>query len=191
MNDQNEPNELLNFFKALADANRLKIVGLLAQQPYTVEQIAALLHIGPSTASHHLSRLARAGLVSARADGHYYVYSLQTDILQSMAQRLLRGEDLPKLSDEVDLEAYDRKILDTFLGPDGRIKAFPTQEKKFLVLLRMVVKAFEPGIRYTEKQVNEILSRYSDDTALLRRNLVEYNLMARQGGGGEYWRIEK
>jgi DNA-binding transcriptional ArsR family regulator len=26
--------QLLAFFKALADANRLKIVGLLAQQPY-------------------------------------------------------------------------------------------------------------------------------------------------------------
>ncbi len=189
MNEQNESNELLNFFKALADANRLKIVGLLAQQPYTVEQLAALLHIGASTASHHLARLAKAGLVSARADGHYYVYSLQTETLQSMAQRLLHGENLPKLSEEVDLEAYDRKILDTFLEPDGRIKAFPTQEKKFLVILRMVVKAFEPGVRYTEKQVNEILSRYSDDTALLRRNLVEYKFMDRQGGGGEYWRI--
>ena len=35
--------QLLVFFKALADANRLKIVGLLAQQPYTVEQLAAIV----------------------------------------------------------------------------------------------------------------------------------------------------
>ena len=36
-------NELLKFFKALADANRLKIVGLLAQGEYTVEQMAEML----------------------------------------------------------------------------------------------------------------------------------------------------
>jgi len=55
--------ELLNFFKALADANRLKIVGLLAQKPHTVEELAALLDIKPSTVSHHLARLSDAGLV--------------------------------------------------------------------------------------------------------------------------------
>ncbi len=41
--------ELLTFFKALADAQRLKIVGLLAQEAHTVEQLAALLGISPST----------------------------------------------------------------------------------------------------------------------------------------------
>jgi len=44
--------ELLLFFKALADANRLKIVGLLAREPLSVEQVAAMLGIWPSTASH-------------------------------------------------------------------------------------------------------------------------------------------
>ena len=40
MNSQTINDELLGFFKALADANRLKIVGLLAKQPYSVEQLA-------------------------------------------------------------------------------------------------------------------------------------------------------
>ncbi|OGO27225.1 MAG: ArsR family transcriptional regulator [Chloroflexi bacterium RBG_16_54_18] len=182
--------ELLNFFKALADANRLKIVGLLAQQPTTVEGLAEALGLGASTVSHHLSKLARAGLVSARTDGHYYIYSLQTDALRAMAQRLLSAEELPRLSEDADLDAGDRKVLANFLDADGRIKAFPAQEKKFQAILRHVVKAFEPGQRYTEKQVNEILARYNKDTAYLRRGLVDYRLMARQGGGGEYWRIE-
>jgi DNA-binding transcriptional ArsR family regulator len=50
--------ELVSFFKALADANRLKIVGLLSQQPYSVEQLAAMLHLRPSTISHHLAKLS-------------------------------------------------------------------------------------------------------------------------------------
>jgi predicted transcriptional regulator len=182
--------ELLNFFRALADASRLKIVGLLAQQPYTVEQLAALLNLGDSTVSHHLARLSEAGLVIARAEGYYNVYSLQTEVLSEMAQRLLSRERLPELADNVDRGSFDRKVLANFTQPDGRIKAFPTQEKKFLVLLRYVLQAFEPGVRYSERQVNEILSRYNEDTARLRRSLVEFKFMAREGGGGDYWRLD-
>jgi DNA-binding transcriptional ArsR family regulator len=182
--------ELLDFFKALADANRLKIVGLLAHQPYTVEQLASLLGVGVSTVSHHLARLAKAGLVTARAEGYYNVYSLQTEVLTDLARRLLSQERLPELADDVDLASFDRKILATFTDGEGRIKTFPSQQKKFLVLLRHVVQAFEPGVRYSEKQVNEILSRFNEDTATLRRALVDYHLMARESGGSAYWRLE-
>jgi predicted transcriptional regulator len=192
MSDQPPSDELLNFFKALADANRLKIVGLLAYQPYTVEQLAALLNLGVSTVSHHLSKLAKVGLVSANAQQYYNVYSLNTGAIQSMAQRLLSRDALPKLAHDVDRTAYDRKVLDAFVRADGTIKTFPAQEKKFHVLLRYVLDAFEAGKRYSEKQVNTILSRYSQDTASLRRGLIEYKLMARDAaaGGGAYWRLE-
>ncbi len=192
MDTQTQSDELLNFFKALADANRLKIVGLLAQQPYTVEQLAELLQLGASTVSHHLSKLAKAGLVSAKAEQYYSVYSLNTDALQAMAQRLLRRDDLPRLADDVDRTAYDRKVLAAFVRADGTIKAFPAQEKKFQVLLHYVLAALEPGKRYSEKQVNTILARYSQDTASLRRGLIEYKLMAREAapGGSTYWRID-
>jgi hypothetical protein len=71
------------------------------------------------------------------------------------------------------------------------LKDFPAQQKKLEAILRYVVQPFEPGKRYTEKQVNEILSRYSDDYARLRRNLVDFRLMAREGGDGSYWRIDQ
>ena len=51
-------------------------------------------------------------------------------------------------------------------------------------------KAFEPGVRYTEKRVNQILANYNEDTARLRRALVDHRYMAREGGGGRYWRID-
>jgi predicted transcriptional regulator len=192
MDAQTPSDELLTFFKALADANRLKIVGLLAQQPYTVEQLAEMLNLGASTVSHHLGKLAKVGLVAARAEQYYNVYSLNTDTIQSMAQRLLSRDDLPKLAGDVDRTAYDRKVFAAFVRADGTIKAFPAQEKKFQVLLRYVLAAFEPGKRYREKQVNTILSGYSKDTASLRRGLIEYKLMAREAaqGGATYWRID-
>jgi len=181
------PNELLGFFRALADANRLKIVGLLSQRAYTVEQLSAMLGLGESTVSHHLSRLAEAELVTARAEGHYSIYSLQLDALSGMAQRLLRTERLPELAEGIDLGSFDKKVLATFTGPDGRFTAFPAQKKKFLVLLRHVLREFQPGVRYSEKKVNQILLHYSDDTAQLRRSLVEFGLMDREGGGRDYW----
>jgi DNA-binding transcriptional ArsR family regulator len=67
--------ELLTFDKALADPNRLKIVGLLAQRPCSVEELAALLHVRPPTISHHLSGLAASGLVGSRGQGYYSVSS--------------------------------------------------------------------------------------------------------------------
>jgi len=185
--DAGSAGELLGFFRALADPSRLKIVGLLAQQAYPVEQLSALLSLGESTVSHHLSRLAEAGLVSARAEGHYSVYSLKPDALSDMARRLLKTERLPELAEGIDRSTFDRKVLAAFTGPDGRFTAFPSQEKKLLVLLRHVLRDFKSGVRYSEKKVNEILSRYSDDTATLRRCLVELRLMDREGGGRDYW----
>lgn len=190
MVDENTTEELLGFFKAMADANRLKIVGLLAREPLSVEQLAGLLELHPSTVSHHLSRLAKAGLVSARAEGYYSVYQLETKALEKMSRRLLEQETLPAVTADVDMDAYDQRILKNFTTPDGRVKDFPVQQKKMDVILRYVVKAFEPGVRYTEKQVNEILSRYSDDFARLRRDLVDTHRLARESGGSAYWLVE-
>ncbi len=183
--------ELLEFFKALADANRLKIVGLLAQSEYTVEQMAELLELRPSTVSHHLTRLSKIGLVSARSQSYYNVYRLETKTLESLSQRLLAKDTFPAVTADIDMDAYDRKVISTFCDPDGRIRQFPAQQKKFEAILRYVLHAFEPGIRYTEKQINEILKNYSEDTASLRRGFIEYKMMQREGGGGEYWLTEE
>jgi predicted transcriptional regulator len=181
---------LVAFFKVLGEPNRLKIIGLLAKQPTTVEKLSGLLGLSASTVSHHLSRLADAGLVSARAEGYYSIYSLRTEPLTALAKTLLREAAQPRPASEEDLDTFDRKVLLAFTTPDGRITAFPVQEKKLLVLLRHTLKAFEPGVRYPEKRVNQILANFNEDTAKLRRALVDYRLMAREGGGGKYWRID-
>ncbi len=57
------------------------------------------------------------------------------------------------------------------------------------MLLQYVLDACEPGQRYSEKQVNNLSSRYRQDIAAWRRGLIEYHLMAREDNGGAYWRI--
>lgn len=181
--------ELVSFFKALADPSRLKIVGLLARQPYSVEELAALVGLKPSTVSHHLSKLAEVGLVHARTDSYYNVYQLNKDALDEKARSIFTNDDLNASIADVDLSAYDQKVMADYTRKDGSLKTIPAQKKKLEAVLRYVVEGFEKGKRYSEKRVNEILKGYHEDTATLRRELVGFKLMQREGGGGEYWRV--
>ena len=183
--------ELVTFFKALADSNRLKIVGLLAEKSYSVEELAVLLKLKPSTISHHLSKLADAELVSSHAESYYSVYQLDKDVLEKKRKTMFSQAELSTVAAEVDADAYDAKVVRDFTRRDGSLKTIPAQRKKLDAILRFVVKAFDAGKRYSEKRVNEILSKYHEDTATLRRELVGAGLMEREGGGGEYWRTEK
>lgn len=180
--------QLLVFFKALADANRLKIIGLLARDEYTVAELAELLELQPSTVSHHLSRLVQAGLVSARADSYYHIYRLETQALEELARQMLSVEQLSAVSSDVDLSAYDRKIWNDYLAEDGRLKEIPAQRKKLEAVLRRLVQEFEKGQTYSEKEVNQILGQYHQDVASLRRELVSYRYLARDPRGERYWR---
>jgi biotin operon repressor len=177
--------ELVTFFKALADPNRLKILGLLAQHPYSGEELAALVDLRASTVSHHLSRLAAAGLVTARAEGYYSLYQLEEAALQKI-RLLFPRQDLASAAADIDADAYDRKVVAGYARADGSLKEIPAQRKKLEAVLRHVVRAFEPGRRYAESQVNEMLAGFHPDTATLRRELVGYGLMERDGG--QYWR---
>jgi predicted transcriptional regulator len=180
--------ELVTFFKALSDASRLKIIGLLAQQPYSVEELAALLDLKASTVSHHLAKLAQVGLVSAKTESYYNVYQLDEKALETKSRSIFSQENLAASVADVDADAYDNKVVKDFVRKDGSLKTIPAQRKKLEAILRYVVKAFDVNKRYSEKKVNEILSSYHEDTASLRRELVGYGLMKREGGGGEYWR---
>ena len=181
--------EMVNFFKALADANRLKIVGLLAEKSYSVEELAVLLDLKPPTISHHLARLTEAGLVQAHSESYYNVYRLDKKVLEEKSRMMFSGNELSSVAAEVDADAYDNKVIRDYTRKDGSLKTLPAQRKKLEAILRYVVKGFDMEKRYSEKQVNEILKRYHDDTATLRRELVGFGLMQREGGGGEYWRV--
>ena len=61
------------------------------------------------------------------------------------------------------------------LGPQG----VPPKEKKKVVVLAEIAKQFEPGRRYAEREVNDILRPVYGDTATIRRFLIIYGLMSR------------
>ncbi|MFO7698411.1 MAG: ArsR family transcriptional regulator, partial [Anaerolineae bacterium] len=67
----------------------------------------------PSTISHHLSKLSEVGLVSARADSYYNVYQLEQETLQK-TRLLFSQQDLAAVVENVDLDAYDRKVVEDY-----------------------------------------------------------------------------
>jgi hypothetical protein len=80
----------------------------------------------------------------------------------------------------------DTKVIDTFIK-DGRLVAIPARAGKRRVILEYLVCAFEPGVRYTEKEVNAVLRAfYEEDYVSLRRYLIDAWLMQRDKG--LYWR---
>jgi hypothetical protein len=62
----------------------------------------------------------------------------------------------------------------------------PAQRAKRLVVLERIALDFEPGRRYAEHEVNELLAIRHPDYATLRRYLVDEGFLDREAG--EYWR---
>ena len=79
--------EMEDLFKALADATRLRILGLLLTGEVCVCDIHESLKIPQSKASRHLAYLRRTGLVEARRDGlwvHYRMGKLADPVLAAI-----------------------------------------------------------------------------------------------------------
>jgi hypothetical protein len=70
---------------------------------------------------------------------------------------------------------------------DGRITALPAKRTRRRLLLDQVAQAFEPGRRYPEAEVDQILKAVFDDHCALRRYLIDEQFMSRTAAG-LYWR---
>ena len=175
---------LLVYLKTLADQTRLRILGLLAAEKRSVEELAALLDLKPSTVSWHLARLKEIGLVEMRAQGNTHIYRMNGKGLGRI-NTLLAAPERVTMIGNVEADAWERKVLRDFLE-DGRLREIPAYRKKRRIILRWLATQFEMGRVYPEREVNEIIQRYHPDTATLRRELVGEKLLAREHGA--YWR---
>jgi hypothetical protein len=180
--------ELLTFFKALSDPTRLRLAGLLAEGPRSAEQLAATLEQRPVALQRHLARLIAAGLVEGPT-GAAQTYRLRLDQIQATAGRLLAHEKT-QVPPEAAADDFEHKVLSEFLRPDGTIKEYPVGEKRFMVIVRYALQQFEPGRRYSEKEVNALLKRLHPDSATMRRAMIDNRLLERVSNGAEYWRPE-
>ena len=174
--------DLLKFMKSLADAGRLKIAGLLGVEALTPTQVAERLGMKPSDVLRHLEQLAAAGLAHKEGDA----FRLDSQALEKLTRQVLAQSHPP--APEYEGDEFTVKTLRAYLSRDGTLKAIPTQHKKLLVVLEHLVKDFAPGMQYPESQVNQALRKYHEDTAALRRYMVDNGLLKREKG--LYWRAE-
>ena len=167
-------------FKALGHPMRLLIMNLVLTKPRHGEELAAILRLNPATVSHHLSKLAEAGLLQGRKDQYYQTYSLAQNVLQRTLDEVIRLPQ-PDLRAQVQPDAYREKVLRIFFR-HGRLKKIPAQLKKQRIILEHIAQEFEPDREYAEMELNRLLVDFHDDVAWLRRSLVEHQLMTRDKG---------
>jgi hypothetical protein len=91
-------------------------------------------------------------------------------------------------------EAKPADVLDTLARDvrlrgylrDGKIDTMPAKHSRRRQLLAEVAQLFEPGVRYPERQVNDVLGALYPDYATLRRYLVDEDFLGR--ADSQYWR---
>lgn len=81
-------------------------------------------------------------------------------------------------------EAFYDKTVRTFFR-DARLVSIPAKRRARVVILLELLRLFEEGRRYSEREVGDIIAPVHEDVALLRRELVDYRYLSREDG--VYW----
>lgn len=121
---------------------------------------------------HAIARLETAGLLDRRAD----TAEFRSDVVRELLASPPRA-----------------KGPERFLDGRGRIDRYPVRASDREELLRWVTeRAFSPERTYTESEVNDTLEPYAPrgDVAVLRRYLVDHELLERTRSGSEYARVD-
>jgi hypothetical protein len=162
----------------LADPTRLKVVAALALGAGTIEEVSAAAGLPLKDVALAARRLARGGLV--HRDGHEL--ALHTEQFGAAARAAAESAPAPE---PLSSDPAEDAVLSAFVR-NGRLVSIPAQRAKRRVVLAHLVRVFEPGVRYPEREVNALLGVWHADVAALRRYLVDEGLLTREAG--VYWR---
>lgn len=139
-----------------------------------LDEIAERSGLELRTCVDALTRLTSSGLVVVGSEGQHVLIS---SAFAEAARAAAPVETAPGDDDE--------RVLRTFIV-DGRLVSLPTQRSKRLIVLDHIAQDFEPGLRYSEQEVSDIVARWHDDYAAIRRWLVDEAFLTREAG--VYWR---
>jgi ArsR family transcriptional regulator, lead/cadmium/zinc/bismuth-responsive transcriptional repressor len=88
---------MAEFFALMADANRLRLLSVLAGQEWCVGDLAGAIGISESAVSHQLKTLRSLRLVRYRKQGRHVFYQLQDhhvfSLYQAVAEHLDENQD--------------------------------------------------------------------------------------------------
>jgi ArsR family transcriptional regulator, arsenate/arsenite/antimonite-responsive transcriptional repressor len=178
-------NEMLDFVKAMSHPDRLRIIGVLSQKASTRTELAMRLELPMKEVVDHLADLQQVGAISENAE----TYAINDERLGALAREKL-AQERPAYIPSDEWDEKSKKVLKAHLHADGKIKQVPSQPAKLKVILKYLLSQFEMNKNYTEKEVNMILRGFNEDTAGLRRELVDAGMLDREGDGSRYWRVD-
>ena len=173
-------NDALALFKVLSDDARLRILRALNEKDMYVELLAERLQLSAPTVSFHMKKLVAAGLVDARREQYYVMYSLNRGLFGATLDELVLNA-APGAGERLREEQYRRKVIRTFM-PDGYCETLPAQVKKRLIVYREIFDRFDRSRTYTEKEVNALIAEAHGDYCTVRRAFVAMGWMARENG---------
>ncbi len=162
----------------LADETRLRTFAAVVLGARDTGEIAARAELSERDVLKALTRLSSAGLVERNLGGWVARPHVMAESVAAASERV------EPMDHGVD-DPAEAAVLRTFM-PEGRLTQIPTTRSKRLVILDHVCRVFEPGERYSEREVVALLRVFHDDHAALRRYLVDEGFLSR--GGGVYWR---
>ncbi len=163
----------------LAEESRRRVVAAMILGATELGDISKTSGVGEREVVDALDRLDNAGLVESLGEGRFH-------LLEQAFKMAARNEADPTPSTEFpDHSPEQQRILDQAFDGERLIR-MPSKWSHKLVVLDHLVQRFEPGEKYSERQVNAMLSKADTDTATLRRYLVDASMLDR--AEGQYWR---
>lgn len=151
---------------------------ILAERGLTAPKLAKAAGLSLRSVVECLDRLESSGLVG-KGDGGYI-------IVDEAFVKAARNEAPPTPpSAYPDHPPEEARVLDQAFV-DGRLAQWPAKRSKRRIVLDHLSQEFDIGTRFAEAEVNERLSRFTDDIATMRRYLVDEQFLDRSDG--EYWR---
>jgi hypothetical protein len=169
-----------DLLRTLLEPDRLAVVGAVARDAHDPAEIAVTTGVDRDEVIRTLAPLVQAGLVVR--DGARF--RVDRTAWQAVAKQLPRAAPPhPRLS--FGMTGEEAEVLARFFSGE-RLVELPAQRSKRLVVLERLALEFEPGRRYDEPEVNELLRRFHPDHATLRRALVDESFLDR--AEGRYWR---
>lgn len=175
--------KIVNYHKALADPTRLRLLLLLSQGEMHGQALAEKLNLSQPTVTHHAAKLREAALIKERRDKNTVYFKLNPEFISSGAEASLQfifskgARDMEEKSPENSLK---ESVLRNFFAKDGRLRQIPAQYKKKLIALQYMVEKLEPGVVYTEKEINEFIKQFHEDFATIRREFIMHQFMYRE-----------
>jgi hypothetical protein len=166
------------YLRIAVDPLRLAILGAAAVGPVDAEELAARLATPPRRVLGAVGELRVAGLLTPEL-------TLDREALRELSTSLAQLPPMDPALADGPWNTEEARVLGRFFS-GTRLVAMPTQRTARVLVLERLAMAFEPGVKYAEAEVNQRLTVFHNDYALLRRRLVDEGLLSREAGF--YWR---